>query len=320
MNYMNNYMNIIQGSIDYIEENLKAEITADELAAKAGFSLFHYYRIFQQLTGMPVMQYIIRRRLAHAIYEVQCGRKMLEASLDYGFDTHAGFLSPVLNGEMLESSDCFTVDYKAKARYLGECIGQLHKILAKYDDGLPLNEASLYEDVASWAMPETKEQMRKNNCPLPDSFYEDYAIKFGNIVKALPRQLIHRNICPGNFRMKDGKLTGFADFELSERNVRLFDPCYCATGILSECISENDLDKLAKWPDIFTNILAGYDSICKLSPEEQKAAIYVVYSIQMICVAYFGKLERFSILADINRRMLTWIYEYTCKHAEWYTR
>jgi len=431
------YRNIIQKSLDYIEENLKTEITAEELAKQAGFSLFHYYRIFLQFTGMPVMQYIVRRRLAHGIYAVQQGCKMIEAALDYGFDTHAGFykafqreydcspseylrraparppqrinlwqeaqsmithaklkeilsnwevpqpvtvqdifmsankikaedmwnindrftlktfsnqgslsrhlilsnttrnagleaacplptlsgtnyvqegelyfiLFPQLSGNRLESGSCFTGDYKITGRYLGECIGQLHQILAGCDEDLPLNESQLYEDVLQWALPAAREQMAQHNCPLPESFYEDYTRTFGELAKNLPRQLIHRNICPSNFIMTDGTLTGFADFELSERNVRLFDPCYCATGILSENIAENNPEKLEKWPEIFINILAGYDSVCKLTPEERKAALYVVYSIQMICVAYFGKLDKFDELAGINRQMLTLIYE-----------
>lgn len=53
---------MLQRSLDYIEEDLQAEITATELADEAGFSLFHYYRLFQQATGLPVMQYILRRR------------------------------------------------------------------------------------------------------------------------------------------------------------------------------------------------------------------------------------------------------------------
>ena len=59
---------IIQKSLDYIEENLQTEITAAELAEMAGFSLFHYYRLFQQATGLPVMQYILRRRLLHRVF------------------------------------------------------------------------------------------------------------------------------------------------------------------------------------------------------------------------------------------------------------
>ena len=37
---------IIQQSLDFIEDNLRTEITAVELAEMAGFSLFHYYRLF----------------------------------------------------------------------------------------------------------------------------------------------------------------------------------------------------------------------------------------------------------------------------------
>ena len=54
---------VIQKSLDYIEENLQAQIKGTELADMAGFSLFHYYRLFQQATGMPVMQYILRRNV-----------------------------------------------------------------------------------------------------------------------------------------------------------------------------------------------------------------------------------------------------------------
>lgn len=64
---------IIQKSIDYIEANLQAEITAVELAEQAGFSLFHYYRLFQRVTGLPVMQYILRRRLLHGVYAMKQG-------------------------------------------------------------------------------------------------------------------------------------------------------------------------------------------------------------------------------------------------------
>ena len=81
----------IQKSLDYIEEYLQAEITAAELAEMTGFSLFHYYRLFQQATGLPVMQYILRRRLLHGIYAIKEGSSKIDAALLYGFDTYAGF-------------------------------------------------------------------------------------------------------------------------------------------------------------------------------------------------------------------------------------
>ena len=82
---------IVQKSLDYVEENLQTEITAAELAEMAGFSLFHYYRLFQQTTGLPVMQYIQRRRLLHGIYAIKQGSTKTDAALLYGFDTYAGF-------------------------------------------------------------------------------------------------------------------------------------------------------------------------------------------------------------------------------------
>ena len=82
---------VIQQSLDYIEDNLKAEITAAELAEMAHLSLFYYYRVFQQVTGLPVMQYIQRRRLLHGVCAMKQGSGKLDAALNHGFDTYAGF-------------------------------------------------------------------------------------------------------------------------------------------------------------------------------------------------------------------------------------
>ena len=64
------YKDLIQNSLDYIEDNVKCDITAQELSDQAGFSLFHYYRLFQTAVGLPVMQYILRRRLLHGVYAI----------------------------------------------------------------------------------------------------------------------------------------------------------------------------------------------------------------------------------------------------------
>lgn len=81
----------IQNSIDIIEENLKTEITAQELANDANFSLFHYYKLFQTAVGIPVIQYIVRRKLLNAIYEISTGNKIIDIALEYGFNTYSGF-------------------------------------------------------------------------------------------------------------------------------------------------------------------------------------------------------------------------------------
>lgn len=86
-----NSREIIQQSLDYIERNLKAEITADELCSAAGYSYAHYCRLFRISVGMPPVQYINRRKLIHAVYEIANGAAKIDAALSYGFETYAGF-------------------------------------------------------------------------------------------------------------------------------------------------------------------------------------------------------------------------------------
>src|SRR5215831_15689825 len=86
-----NYRACIQDSIDYIEDHLQENITVDHLARIAGFSPYHYYRIFQVYVGIPIMDYIRRRRLAYAAAELARGKRIIDIALDYGFETHNGF-------------------------------------------------------------------------------------------------------------------------------------------------------------------------------------------------------------------------------------
>lgn len=86
------YIKVIQSSIDYIEENLKEDLTVEKIADKTSFSPYHYYRLFNAYVGMPVMQYVRRRRLLHAIHYLAGNeRRIIDIALDYGFNTHSGF-------------------------------------------------------------------------------------------------------------------------------------------------------------------------------------------------------------------------------------
>ncbi len=86
-----NYVQLIQDTLDYIDENIIEDITVEDLADQAGFSVYHYYRVFTSLVGMPVMEYITRRKLQFALYDLRNGKKVLETALTYGYETHAGF-------------------------------------------------------------------------------------------------------------------------------------------------------------------------------------------------------------------------------------
>lgn len=81
----------MQPIMDLIEATLDADVTIQELADQAGYSLWHFCRLFQLEVGLPPMRYRTRRRLAHALYQISRGSSVTDAALCYGFDTHAGF-------------------------------------------------------------------------------------------------------------------------------------------------------------------------------------------------------------------------------------
>lgn len=82
---------VLQNILEFIDEHIKDEISADQLAEKAGFSTWHFCRVFQWRVGYSVMGYVRSRRLAFAACELNSGRRILDIALEYGFDTHSGF-------------------------------------------------------------------------------------------------------------------------------------------------------------------------------------------------------------------------------------
>ena len=67
---------LLQNSINYIEENLTSDLTISEIAEVSGFSVYHFCRLFSNYVGMPVAAYITKRRLIHGIYSIQSGNSI----------------------------------------------------------------------------------------------------------------------------------------------------------------------------------------------------------------------------------------------------
>ena len=411
---------IIQQSLDYIEDNLQTEITAAELADMVGFSMFHYYRLFQQATGLPVMQYIQRRRLLHGVYAMKNGLSKTDAALAFGFDTYAGFYKAFCRefgstpsaflvscrakrpyrinitkeehmtithkkaAQILQSwnlsnttitdiyydgtgnkndsacyvGDEFVLKYTANlgklkkhievskalesigllsavpvlttdgseyiqdgemyfyltrrlpgtqmtshkfadgdGRFVGEIIGQLHLALSKIKDCV--SEADLLATVRDWALPKAKVTLN-----LSDAFCKEYLDSFTELYPNLPRQIIHRDPNPGNI-ICAGDTWGFIDFELSERNARIYDPCYAATAVLSETFGQNNV----RWLDIYRDIICGYDSVAKLTDAERKTIPYIILANQFVCVAWFAEQDKYAEIFEINKRMTAWLID-----------
>lgn len=86
------YSPIIQKSIDYIETNLHEDLTLDSIAQSAGFSKYHYHRIFQKEVGVTASEYIRYRRIANAANMLlYTDEKIVDIAFYYQFDTQESF-------------------------------------------------------------------------------------------------------------------------------------------------------------------------------------------------------------------------------------
>ncbi|MDR1328503.1 MAG: helix-turn-helix domain-containing protein, partial [Oscillospiraceae bacterium] len=363
----------VKQALEHIERDLKTIVTADELARAAGYSVFHFQRMFSRGVGTSVAAYITRRRLDRALAEISGGRAAVDAVLEYGFDTYAGFYkafvkvygcSPkkylaiygkhnaeaimyteqqlreilvnwniprgaeigevyIMDGtrvsgrvwtvgggfvlktgdraqllknlkiakalaaqglpsalpvataagaEYLDGKEIFTLTRAISGSELakperwgrdradygykyGRSIAKLHNALAEIEAEIEPDEVDLLKTVVDRALPETKRHNELWNMSLPDSFFGEYISGFGELFGDLPKQLIHRDPNPSNILFDGGEVSGFIDFDLSERNIRLWDVCYCATGILSEWRGVEDIH--GKWLDLLGGILRG---------------------------------------------------------------
>jgi AraC family transcriptional regulator len=82
---------LLQQVIDYVEDHIKDEIKPEDLAKMVGYSPYHFYRIFDKHIGYTIMDYVLKRKLQYALYELVKGGKIIQIALEYGFETHSGF-------------------------------------------------------------------------------------------------------------------------------------------------------------------------------------------------------------------------------------
>ncbi|MGM9924920.1 MAG: helix-turn-helix transcriptional regulator [Bacillus sp. (in: firmicutes)] len=86
------YGPIIKQAIQYIEVNLSEELSLEIIAFQAGFSKYHFHRVFQQEIGMTVMEYVRNRRIAGAASMLlNSEEKILDIAFYYRFESQESF-------------------------------------------------------------------------------------------------------------------------------------------------------------------------------------------------------------------------------------
>lgn len=87
------YLDHIQRVMDYIEENLCWEIDLPQCARVAGYSPYHFLRIFREATGLTPADYIRKRRLTETVkYLVNHNCSISESAFRFGFNSQENFI------------------------------------------------------------------------------------------------------------------------------------------------------------------------------------------------------------------------------------
>lgn len=82
----------LNSAIGYIEKHLSGEISYEEAAKIACCSVYHFQRMFTYMAGVPLSEYIRRRRMSLAAEDLLFGReKIIDTALKYGYASPTAF-------------------------------------------------------------------------------------------------------------------------------------------------------------------------------------------------------------------------------------
>lgn len=186
-------------------------------------------------------------------------------------------LSARLKGSRIRSDACDAAWFET----FGTVIARLHLAFLACGDALELHDADLMDELNGWI----GESLRRNKPAwLPEDVLESEIRELAGFVPMLPRQPIHRDVHPGNFLFEGCVFSGYVDFDLSQRNIRIFDLCYFLLGILSEGVlawSEPE-----RWLLAVRCTMSGYGRMIRLEDAERRAMPCVMKCIELLFVAY----------------------------------
>lgn len=82
----------LNDAIGYIEEHLTEEIDYEKLGQIACCSSYHFQRMFTYMAGIPLSEYIRRRKMSLAAVDLQTGKeKIIDIAEKYGYQSPTAF-------------------------------------------------------------------------------------------------------------------------------------------------------------------------------------------------------------------------------------
>jgi AraC family transcriptional regulator len=169
------YIEILQEMLRYIDANIAdkmsgEKLNVEKLAARAGFSPYHFCRIFQWEVGYSIMEYVRNRRLAYAASELATGQRIADIAVDYGFETHSGF-----SKAFRRYFNCSPEVYRMHASFDVPKLPILKKAKQYVSGGIVMEPKMVKKEtikIAGFAL-KTRTKDGENNKAIPQ-FWQDY--------------------------------------------------------------------------------------------------------------------------------------------------
>lgn len=78
--------------VDFIEKDLSINYSIEMLAKEVGYSKYHMHKMFTNVVGIPLYQYIKKRRLSEAAKKLLCTEEgILDIALEVGYESQQAF-------------------------------------------------------------------------------------------------------------------------------------------------------------------------------------------------------------------------------------
>ncbi|MCL2804316.1 MAG: phosphotransferase [Treponema sp.] len=201
-------------------------------------------------------------------------------------------------------NEYYNDNYLIQAELIGKTIASFHSIIREKEK-YNLKNMDITENIIN----NVYNTILNNKTIIDFNFIsmliDDFKHNFISLYNDLPKQIIHKDIHTKNILFKNGKISGIIDLELLTYGIRIYDVCYCSANILCDKIDDNI--NINKWFKIFYQIIKAYNSIIKITENEKKGIVYVLYSNELKYIDFYIKQKNMKGIKTAEK-MLKWLY------------
>lgn len=200
---MNIYKNLNEIT-KYIDDNLDNEISYESLASFLGVNVYTMKRLFTMISGISLSEYIRKRRLSNAGYDLYKGGKIIDIALKYQYNNPTSFSRSFEKFHGIKPS---IINKKTKLKNFPRIIfNENINITTELD-----YEIITLEEINLWGVNiSTNNTKIQTDAPLFFKQTENkYLSKYGKIKYGMITYNIPREECQNYYCLYDKKIDGF---------------------------------------------------------------------------------------------------------------